>query len=256
AKETSFTGESVLDEIYPNELLISVVCVTLNAAGTLPDLINSIREQKTILMEFVVVDGGSKDDTIEILKANEDIVDAWISRADCGIYDAMNSSLNFIRGKWVIFLGADDLLLNGFNEMLALLKDSNTIYYGNLMYYGRKFAKKYDDYYLTKLNICQQAIFYPRSVFAKYNFNLKYRVYADYHLNLRCWADPQFNFFHAEHLISSFSDGGFSSYEKDFVFEQERDMLFKTYLKKSSYYRYVNRTRGFWVLLLSLFQPG
>ena len=69
AEETSFTGESVLDEIYPNELLISVVCVTLNAAGTLPDLINSIREQKTILMEFVVVDGGSKDDTIEILKA-------------------------------------------------------------------------------------------------------------------------------------------------------------------------------------------
>jgi len=144
--------------------------------------------------------------------------------------------------------------LDGFNNMQDVLKEPDTIYYGNLMFYGKEFSKQYNDYYLTKLNICQQAIFYPRAVFNKYNFDPKYRVYADYHLNLRCWSDPGFKFLHADHIISWFSDGGFSSYEKDLVFERDRDMLFKTHLKKGSYYRYLNRTRGVFGMMKRLLQ--
>ncbi|HAL82175.1 MAG TPA: hypothetical protein DCO83_08025 [Mucilaginibacter sp.] len=112
------------------------------------------------------------------------------------------------------------------------------------MFYGKEFLKVYDDYYLTKLNICPQAIFYPKAVFDKYKFDKQYKVYADYHLNLRCWSDPQFDFVHAGHLVSYFCDGGFSSYTKDPFFERDRDMLFKKYLKPISYYRYLNRTLG------------
>ncbi len=113
------------------------------------------------------------------------------------------------------------------------------------MYYGKELLKLYDDYYLTKLNFCHQAIFYPKAVFTKYRYDLQYKVYADYHLNLRCWKDPMFKFVHADHLVASFPDGGFSTYTKDVVFEKDRDMLFKKYLKRSSYYRYLNRTLGF-----------
>jgi glycosyltransferase involved in cell wall biosynthesis len=258
----------MLDVIYPDrikysgglrstqtrntDLLVSVVCVTYNAEETLPQLIKSVRHIKTADVEFVVVDGNSVDGTIDILRSNDDVIDFWISGPDKGIYDAMNNSLNHIKGNWVIFVGADDLLLDGFGSMLALLKDPNTIYYGNLLFHGKGFARVYDDYYLTKFNICQQAIFYPRAIFDEYKFDLKYRVYADYHFNLRCWNDPRFYFSHVPYVVSDFCDGGFSSYEKDPVFELERDMLFKKYLKRSSYYRYINRTRGFRAMLLRL----
>jgi glycosyltransferase involved in cell wall biosynthesis len=255
ADKIKLSGGLRTNNVCQNDLLVSIVCVTLNAGETLPALLNSVRKYKTNRVEFVIIDGSSTDHTINIIEANEDVIDFWISKPDNGIYDAMNDSLNYINGNWVLFLGADDRLLNGFKNMLDQLQEPDTIYYGNLMFYGKEFAKHYNDYYLTKLNICQQGIFYPRAVFNKYHFDQKYRVYADYHLNLRCWRDPEFNFFHAGHLVSWFSDGGFSSYEKDIVFERDRDMLFKTYLKRSSYYRYLNRTKGFFAMLKMLLQP-
>ena len=118
----------------------------------------------------------------------------------------------------------------------------------------KPFFKVYDDYYLTKLNICHQAIFYPRAVFEKYKYDLKYKVYADYHLNLRCWKDPQFKFVHADYLIANFTNGGFSSFTKDPEFERDKDYLFKKYLKRASYYRYLNRSIGFFGMLKRFLQ--
>jgi glycosyltransferase involved in cell wall biosynthesis len=236
------------------EFLVSVVCVTLNSAKALPSLLRSIREHKTEAVEFVVIDGKSFDGTVDILKENEDIIDFWISKPDNGIYDAMNRAVNYIKGQWVIFLGADDLLLNGFNKMISRLEDPNSIYYGNILFYGKEFVKVYDDYYLTKLNICHQSIFYPKTVFHKYNYDLQYNVYADYHLNLRCWDDPQFKFVHADYFISYFRKGGFSSFTKDSAFERDKDMLFKKHLKRKSYYRYLNRTLGFFRMFIRLIQ--
>lgn len=247
-------GGARLRETTNKAPLVSIVCVTFNAAHDLPSLIKSIRANKPDVAEFVVVDGKSIDGTINILEKNEDIIDFWISKPDGGIYDAMNRAINYVKGKWVIFLGADDLLLPDFCKIPPLLKNTNTIYYGNLLFHGKEFLKVYNDYYLTKLNICQQAIFYPKAVFNKYTFDLRYSVYADYHLNLRCWHDPQFNFVHTGCMVSYFSDGGFSSYTKDPVFERHRDTLFKTYLKPISYYRYLNRSLGFLGMFTRLIQ--
>ncbi len=247
-------GGLSINRTYNKQALVSIVCVTLNAAKTLPFLIKSVAEQKTDVVELIICDGGSTDGTIDIIIENETVIDFWISEPDNGIYDAMNKSLNYIKGQWVIFFGADDLLVDGFSKMIQLLKDPSTIYYGNVIYYGKELLKLYDDYYLTKLNFCHQAIFYPKAVFIKYQYDLQYKVYADYHLNLRCWKDPMFTFVHADYLVASFPDGGFSNYTKDVVFDKDRDMLFKKYLKRSSYYRYLNRTLGFFGMFVRFIQ--
>ncbi len=242
-------GGSRINTTNGKQPVVSIICVTYNAAKTLPALLDSVKKHKTEQVELVIIDGNSTDDTIEILKQNGQLIDFWLSEPDKGIYDAMNKAVSYCKGRWIQFLGADDLLMDDFDKMLPLLQDPHTIYYGDVIFYGREFRRVYDDYYLTKLNICHQAIFYPKLVFEKYQYDLKYQVYADYHLNLRLWHDPEFKFVHHDGMVASFPEGGFSYHTKDLVFEAEKDALFKKYLKRASYYRYLNRTYGFWPML-------
>lgn len=99
-------SEGVLDK--PR---VTVITSTYNAAHHLPAAAKSIREQTYSNLEWIVVDGGSTDGTVEILRENEDIIQHWISEADEGIYDAWNKALKLAQGEWVCFLGADDQLL-------------------------------------------------------------------------------------------------------------------------------------------------
>jgi glycosyltransferase involved in cell wall biosynthesis len=237
-------GGKRLDQLNGEVPKVSIVCVTFNAEATLPRLYTSIEQYKSADTELVIVDGNSTDNTLQIIKQNNTLVDFWISEPDNGIYEAMNKAVTHTKGKWIIFIGGDDELAEGFAGMVATLKQRDTIYYGNVIFYGKEFSKVYDDYYLTKLNICHQGIFYPEAVFKRYRYDTKYRVYADYHLNLRLWKDPDFNFVHEDYLVASFPEGGFSTTTKDLLFESERDQLFKAYLKPASYYRYLNRTIG------------
>lgn len=89
--------------------LISVIIATRNAAGTLARCIESIRAQTLRDLEVIVADGASTDGTLDILRANEDLV-AWRSEPDAGIYSAWNKALSRARGEWICFLGADDWL--------------------------------------------------------------------------------------------------------------------------------------------------
>jgi glycosyltransferase involved in cell wall biosynthesis len=89
--------------------LISIVIATRNAAGTLARCLDSIRAQTLRDLEVVVADGASTDGTLDILRANEDLL-AWRSEPDAGIYSAWNKAVGRARGEWICFLGADDWL--------------------------------------------------------------------------------------------------------------------------------------------------
>src|ERR1700761_8725485 len=97
-----------ISNVNNRQPLVSIVCVTYNAAAVLRDLIKSVSDHKTDEIEFVVIDGNSTDETPKIIKENEAIIDNWISEKDNGIYDAMNKSIAYTKGRWIIFLGADD----------------------------------------------------------------------------------------------------------------------------------------------------
>jgi glycosyltransferase involved in cell wall biosynthesis len=89
-------------------LKISVITVCFNSAGTIKDTIESISQQDYPKVEHIVVDGGSTDGTIDILRGSR-WVSSWISEPDFGIYDAMNKGLRLATGDVVGFLNADDV---------------------------------------------------------------------------------------------------------------------------------------------------
>ncbi len=91
-------------------LSITVVTVTYDATPVLRGLIESLRAQTDRDFEWVVVDGASTDETVELIKSAGDVVSKWISEPDCGIYDAMNKAVRLASGEYYLVCGADDRL--------------------------------------------------------------------------------------------------------------------------------------------------
>src|SRR5882757_1455688 len=94
----------------PDAPLISIVTSTYNAAAGLPYTMRSIFRQTSLDYEWIVIDGGSTDGTVDLLKQYQDMPLFWISEKDRGIYDAWNKACRIARGQWLIFLGAGDEL--------------------------------------------------------------------------------------------------------------------------------------------------
>src|SRR3989337_648973 len=91
--------------------VFSVVTVVYNDALNLCKTITSVSQQDYPYVQFIVIDGGSTDDTLKVIRANEQIT-LWKSERDNGIYDAMNKGLAVATGDYVNFLNAGDTFYN------------------------------------------------------------------------------------------------------------------------------------------------
>ena len=92
--------------------LISVITPCLNGENYIEECLNSVTSQtKDLNIEFIVVDGGSTDNTVDILKSRTDI--KWLSEKDSGQSDAYNKGIKMAKGDWIILLDGDDILLPG-----------------------------------------------------------------------------------------------------------------------------------------------
>src|SRR5687768_17619526 len=88
--------------------LISVITVNLDDAAGLRATAESVAAQERPPEQWIVVDGGSTDGSIEVIRQFEDLIDRWSSAADRGVYDAMNRGLRAARGRYVIFMNSGD----------------------------------------------------------------------------------------------------------------------------------------------------
>jgi len=107
---------------------ISVVTVSYNAAATIADTIESVFGQSYLNIEHIVVDGGSSDGTVDVLRQYDADIYAWVSEPDRGIYDAMNKGLSMATGDVIGFLNADDVYANsGVLDRIQGVFSDNTI---------------------------------------------------------------------------------------------------------------------------------
>jgi glycosyltransferase involved in cell wall biosynthesis len=88
--------------------LISIITITYNAQDFLERTMNSIRNQTCSDFEYILIDGGSKDKTMDLVKSNKDLFSVIISERDKGLYDAMNKGLQNAKGEYVWFMNAGD----------------------------------------------------------------------------------------------------------------------------------------------------
>ena len=93
-------------------LKISIVTVSYNAADTIEQTISSVVNQTYEDIEYIIIDGGSTDGTVDIIRKYEDKIAYWVSEPDEGIYAAMNKGIDAATGDYIYFLGADDALVD------------------------------------------------------------------------------------------------------------------------------------------------
>lgn len=189
-----------LKQSEPGKPLISVITATFNAARFLPDAIRSIRAQSYPNIEWIVIDGWSTDATVDLLKANDDIIDFWLSEPDRGIYSAWNKGLAQAKGEWICFLGADDYFwdahaLARMCEQLDMLPSSIRVAYGQIMLISadgkviHAFGESWEKIrgrFKQAMCIPHQGTMHRRSLFEQHGkFDESFRIADDYELLLR-----------------------------------------------------------------------
>jgi glycosyltransferase involved in cell wall biosynthesis len=200
--------------------LITVVTVVLNDCKNLEETMLSVIEQSYKKIEYIVIDGGSVDGTVEIIKKYEHLLDYWVSEPDSGIYDAMNKGIDHSNGEWISFMNSGDRYIN--RSVLAdiFVKDnwkSVDVLYGNheVIYpSGRKRsvrAKAISEIWKGS-RFCHQTTF-VRNNFKNWNFDKSFKVAADYNYFYNSFLSGK-KFMYLDRCIASVRSGGFSDVER------------------------------------------
>jgi glycosyltransferase involved in cell wall biosynthesis len=230
----------------PGKPLITVITVVYNGIQDLEKAIQSVVNQTYDNIEYIVIDGGSIDGTIDLLKKYDLKIDYWLSENDDGIYHAMNKAISLSSGDWIYFIGSDDQLLTSSLSQIAVnLISNNAVYYGDV-YYPRS-HRLYDGIFTARKlmfrNISHQSIFFPRQLLVEHHFNLKYRTHADYALNMRLFCSSAFTFTYIPVLVAVYNDSnGASSLSEDPEFLSDKKMIIRKFFPWQLYVIYSLRS--------------
>lgn len=179
--------------------LISIITVTFNAGEVIGKTMKSLEEQSYRDFEHIVIDGGSKDNTLEVIK-NYDIPESSItSEPDKGLYDAMNKGLARAKGKYVIFLNAGDAFHSAetLSHYAGQASEGRDIIYGDTVivnqagdvisprHLGAPDTLSFESF-ADGMLICHQAFMVRKDLVPQYN--LDYRFSADYDWCVNCIA--------------------------------------------------------------------
>lgn len=213
-----------------SSLKISIITVSFNAAKTIEASINSVIAQTYPNIEFIIIDGGSTDGTVDIIKKYADSLAYWVSEPDKGIYDAMNKGVAAATGDYVYFLGADDILMpDAFSKMLASLSDTSAlpVIYGDVIMRpeGIRYAGRFTAGKLCLWNISHQAMLTPRSLLTATPYSLSYPVLADYAFNLTHF--PSVPYRYVDVIVAHFTMWGASGRNTDPAFSRDKMRLIR-----------------------------
>ena len=193
--------------------LITVVTVVCNGEQFLEETIHSVINQTYDNVEYIIIDGGSTDGTLNIIKNYEHTIDYWISEKDKGVYDAMNKGFDCATGRWVIFLNAGDFLVN--NDVIKNVV--NIVSYERSepdLIYGDKHSKgnlvKATNVGLSLRRggffACHQSMLFKRNN----RYNSLFRVFGDFDLISRMYVSGK-KFLYVNIPIADYDENGLSS---------------------------------------------
>jgi len=197
----------------------SVITISLDEVASVSRTADSIVGQDYSNFEWIVIDGGSVDGTLEELRRYRSDISYLVSEPDGGIYDAMNKGLQYARGEYVIFMNAGDRFAS--SDVLAAVDAAlkSDLLVGSLDMIGsdqiRSFPKVLPGNYLLKNMLPHQSTFFRRGLFKEFGFfDTSYRIAGDYEMFARLIQSGKVSYEYLDKTIAIFDAGGVSSDKK------------------------------------------
>jgi glycosyltransferase involved in cell wall biosynthesis len=201
----------------PGKPLVSVITVVLNGEKHIREAIESVLNQSYSNIEYIVIDGGSSDRTLEILESYGDRIDYWQSEKDGGIYFAMNKGIQLAAGEIIGILNADDLYLTDTVQKIidADARQQPEVYYGDMHILkingGEEILHSDIAVMKERPGILHPTCFVRNSVYKKIGmFDTRYRISSDYDFLLRC-VESNLKFQYLPEVLTVFRPGGMSA---------------------------------------------
>jgi glycosyltransferase involved in cell wall biosynthesis len=227
---------------YADTVKISIITVCYNCDKFIEKTISSVINQTYPNIEYIIIDGGSTDNSHKIIEKYLKNIHLFISEEDNGIYDAMNKGIKNSTGNIIYFLNSGDYLVNNYViENVMKVWNSNTEYniiYGDIIYYGNFFKKNLNMHRKTKIDlllngICHQAVFIKREDYINSNgFNPKYSLFADRELLLKLSILLKKRFLHISEPIAYYQAGGVSDIQSEKYYKEKIAVIKKYCLNK------------------------
>ncbi|WP_186576583.1 glycosyltransferase family 2 protein [Aquibacillus kalidii] len=217
--------------------LVSIITVCYNSEELIEGTIKSIMSQTYENIEYIVVDGASKDSTAEIIEEYSDHITHWVSEPDKGIYDAMNKGLSMVSdsSSFVNFMNSGDEFLNNdtIEKVISFAKGQDTlpdVVYGDIIYNNqvRRYPNKLSYLFLSRKTLCHQAVFFKSDKHKQEKYDLEYKIAADFEMILRLKMKRKLHFMKIDLPICEYLEGGLSDTQRDNLY-REREKIIKKY---------------------------
>lgn len=228
-----------------NDFKISVITVCYNAVNEIEKTILSVLNQTYNNIEYIIIDGGSSDGTVDIIKKYADRLAYWLSESDKGIYDAMNKGIRVATGDYINFMNAGDRFAN--SKVIERIL-SNQISFFDVIYGNWIVSEKTYDFVrapipLKKLKygscLCHQATFTKTCVLKKRPYCNEYKIAADY--EYICYLDyNNFSFHYYDDVICIYSADGVSAIQSIKSLQEAKKIALKYYNPITVRVHYIN----------------
>ncbi|MEG0408093.1 MAG: glycosyltransferase family 2 protein [Bacilli bacterium] len=199
---------------------ISIITISYNSEKTIEETIKSVINQKNEELEYIIVDGGSRDSTCRIIEKYIESIDVFISEKDFGISDAFNKGIKLATGDFIGIVNSDDILYpNAIKKIKNICESTQNVdvIFGNII----QFENRLSDGYIKKPNLnlskltytfllFHPAMFISKDAYKKYGmYSHNYKFAMDYELISKMFLNNA-KFKYIDEVISAFREGGVS----------------------------------------------
>jgi len=183
---------------HMNPILFSIITVVFNGENEIEQTLLSCIEQNFQNIEYIVIDGASTDNTLNIVNKYRNRISKIISEPDKGIYDAMNKGISIANGEWLLFMNCGDQFFNSsvlsnVASELTTISNNPEIIYGDAIYKYQNTSLLTKPMPIIKINremiMCHQSIFVRKDIIKANKFDLKYKLAADYAMMYKLYFD-------------------------------------------------------------------
>ena len=217
--------------MYPK---LSIITINYNNSDGLKQTIESVLEQTCQEFEYIVIDGGSVDSSIQHILAYQNRLKYWCSEKDSGVYNAMNKGIRQAMGEYLLFLNSGDFLCdNNVLEKVIPTLSGIDIVYGDILLKsasGETRALIYPDKlsvkYMFKDTIGHPASFIKRSLFVNSLYSEHFKIVSDWEFFLKKIIKEEVSYKHIHLLVSIFDLNGISSQNLKLNEQERKEVLY------------------------------